>query len=219
MVTKMKTSMPGWQPEQMARRAAMDIPDGACVNLGIGLPEMIANYVPEGREVLYHSENGLLGMGPAPGPREEDPDLINAGKKPVTALPGAAFFHHADSFAMIRGGHIDLCVLGALQVAANGDLANWSTGDAERIPGVGGAMDLVSGARAVNVITRHCTKGGQPKLVEQCTYPLTGRAVVKRIYTDLAVIDVTVSGFRVVELAPGVDLDLLRQHTETYLVA
>ncbi|MDO8836216.1 MAG: 3-oxoacid CoA-transferase subunit B [Vicinamibacterales bacterium] len=203
----------GWRPDDMARRLAMDIPDGAYVNLGIGLPELVAQHVPRGREVVYHVENGLLGMGPAPAPGDEDPDLINAGKKPVTAIPGAAFFHHADSFVMIRGGHIDLCVLGAMQVAANGDLANWSTGEPDAIPAVGGAMDLVAGARAVYVLTQHTTKTGDPKILERCTYPLTGRRCVNRIYTDLAVIDVTGAGLVVIELAPGMTFADVQQRT------
>ncbi len=208
----------GWTREQMARRAAQDIPDGAYVNLGIGIPELIAQYVPEGREVIYHTENGLLGMGPAPAEGEHDPELINAGKKAVTAIPGAAFFHHADSFAMIRGGHLDICVLGAMQVSAQGDLANWSTGEKDAIPAVGGAMDLVAGVKKIYVITQHCTKTGEPKLVEQCTYPLTGKAVVSRIYSDLAVIDICEAGFRVVELAPGVGFDEVRRKTSGDLI-
>lgn len=197
----------------MAMRAALDIPNGAIVNLGIGIPEKVAQYVPAGREVIYHSENGLLGMGVAPPAGEEDPELINAGKKQVTAIPGAAYFHHADSFSMIRGGHIDICVLGAMQVSASGDLANWSTGAADAIPAVGGAMDLVAGAKTIYIITQHCTRNGEPKLVESCTYPLTGQAVISRIYTDLAVIEVTADGFKLVELAPGVDLDYVQQRT------
>jgi 3-oxoadipate CoA-transferase beta subunit len=203
----------GWSREEMAMRAALDIPDGAIVNLGIGIPEKVAQYVPEGREVIYHTENGLLGMGVAPPAGEEDPELINAGKKQVTAIPGAAYFHHADSFSMIRGGHIDICVLGAMQVSASGDLANWSTGAADAIPAVGGAMDLVAGVRTIYIITQHCTKHGEPKLVESCTYPLTGQAVIRRVYTDLAVIDVTAEGFKLVELAPGVDFDYVQQRT------
>jgi 3-oxoadipate CoA-transferase beta subunit len=192
----------GWTRDEMAQRAAQDIPDGAYVNLGIGIPEKVAQYVPEGREVIYHTENGLLGMGPAPADEHRDPELINAGKKQVTAVPGASYFHHADSFVMIRGGHIDICVLGAMQISDRGDLANWSTGEEGAIPAVGGAMDLVAGVKTIYVITQHCTKEGAPKLVEECTYPLTGKSVVKRIYTDLAVLDVCVEGFRVVELAP-----------------
>jgi 3-oxoadipate CoA-transferase beta subunit len=203
----------GWSRQQMAQRAALDIPDGAYVNLGIGIPEMVAQYVPEGREVIYHTENGLLGMGPTPPEGEEDPELINAGKKPVTTLPGAAFFHHADSFAMIRGQHIDVCVLGAMQVSEQGDLANWSTGEPDAIPAVGGAMDLVAGVKTIYVITQHCTRDGQSKLVDSCTYPLTGKAVVSRIYTDLAVIDVVAGGFKIVELAPGITLADVQQKT------
>lgn len=201
----------------MAQRTALDIPDGSYVNLGIGIPELVARYVPEGREVIYHTENGLLGMGPSPQD-EGDPELINAGKRRVTAVPGASFFHHADSFSMIRGGHIDVCVLGAMQVSAAGDLANWSTGEPDAIPAVGGAMDLVAGVGSIFVITQHCTKTGESKLVEHCTYPLTGRGVVKRIYTDLAVLSVGSDGFEVVDLAPGIDLDHLRRHTAAPLI-
>jgi 3-oxoadipate CoA-transferase beta subunit len=208
----------GWSRDEMAQRTALDIPDGAYVNLGIGIPEKVAQYVPAGREVIYHTENGLLGMGPAPGPDDIDPELINAGKKPVTAIPGAAFFHHADSFSMIRAGHIDICVLGAMQVSQTGDLANWSTGAPDAIPAVGGAMDLVAGVKTIYVITQHCTKAGEPKLVEACSYPLTGQAVVSRIYTDLAVIDVTPQGFAVVELAPGVDFDYVQERTGARLI-
>ncbi len=199
--------------EQMAQRLAQDIPNGSYVNLGIGIPELVAKFVPEDRTLVYHTENGLLGMGPSPAEGEGDPELINAGKRHVSAMPGAAFFHHADSFAMIRGGHIDLCVLGALQVAQNGDLANWSTGEPGAIPAVGGAMDLVAGVKSIYVITQHCTKHGDPKLVEACSYPLTGLGVVSRIYTDLAVIDVTPDGFRLVELSPGVDFETVQQRT------
>ena len=193
--------------EQIAERAAQDIADGSYVNLGIGMPELIAQFIPEGREIVLHTENGLLGMGPAPTPDAVDVELINAGKKPVTANPGASYFHHADSFAMVRGGHLDLCVLGAMEVAANGDLANWSTGRDDAIPAVGGAMDLVSGVRTVRVMTTHCTRDGTPKLVEKCSYPLTGAEVVSRIYTDLAVVDVTPDGFAMIETAPGVSFD------------
>ncbi len=208
----------GWTREQMAQRAALDIPNGAYVNLGIGIPELVAKYVPEGREVIYHTENGLLGMGPAPEPGLGDPELINAGKKQVTAVQGAAFFHHADSFVMIRGGHIDLCVLGAMQVAQNGDLANWSTGAPDAIPAVGGAMDLVAGVKTIHVITQHTTKTGATKLVESCTYPLTGPGVVDRIYTDLAVINVGPEGFHVEELAPGVTFQYVKERTGGNLV-
>lgn len=203
----------GWSREQMAARAAQDIPHGSYVNLGIGIPELVAQFVPAGRVFIYHTENGLLGMGPPPAPGEEDPELINAGKKPVTAVPGACFFHHADSFCMIRGGHIDVCVLGAMQVSAAGDLANWSTGEPGAIPAVGGAMDLVAGVDTIFVITQHVTKNGEPKIVSECTYPLTGRKVVSRIYTDLAVIDVTPEGLELLELAPGVTLEEVREKT------
>ena len=204
---------PGWSREEMAQRVALDIADGSYVNLGIGIPELIARYVPEGREFIYHTENGLLGMGPSPAEGGGEPELINAGKRRVTALPGASYFHHADSFAMIRGGHLDLCVLGALQVANNGDLANWSTGGPDAIPAVGGAMDLVAGVKAIYVVTQHCTKHGDPKLIEQCSFPLTGLGIVNRIYTDLAVIEVTPEGFQLVELAPGVEFDYVEQRT------
>ena len=202
-----------WTREQMAARAAQDIPDGSYVNLGIGMPELVAQFVPVGREFIYHTENGLLGMGPPPGPGEEDPDLINAGKKSVTAVPGAAYFDHTDSFTMIRGGHIDVCVLGAMQVSASGDLANWSTGAPGAIPAVGGAMDLVAGVKTIFVVTRHVTKTGEPKLIEACTYPLTGLKVVSRIFTDLAVIDVGPDGFVLRELAPGVTLEEVIEKT------
>ena len=207
----------GWTREQMAARAAMDIPDRSYVNLGIGIPELVTRFVPEGREFIYHTENGLLGMGPPPKPGEEDPELINAGKKHVTTTPGACFFHHADSFAMIRGGHIDVCVLGALQVSALGDLANWSTGEPGAIPAVGGAMDLVAGVETIFVITNHVTKNGDPKLVEECSYPLTAREVVSRIYTDLAVVEVTPAGFKLVELGPGVTFDDVRARTDAQM--
>lgn len=203
----------GWTREEMAQRLARDIANGSYVNLGIGIPELVARFVPEGHTFIYHTENGLLGMGPSPAEGEGDPELINAGKRHVTANPGAAYFHHADSFAMIRGGHLDLSVLGAMQVARNGDLANWSTGKPDAIPAVGGAMDLVAGVKQVFVLTQHCTKTGEPKLVESCTYPLTGQGVVDRIYTDLAVIDVTPEGFRVVELAPGIEFEHVEERT------
>ena len=208
----------GWSRDEMAQRAAQDIPNGAYVNLGIGIPERVARFVPEGREVIYHTENGLLGMGPAPEDGGE-PELINAGKRRISAVPGAAYFHHADSFSMIRGGHLDICVLGAMQVAENGDLANWSTGAPDAIPAVGGAMDLVAGVKTICVITQHVTKKGQPKLLERCTFPLTGVGVVSRVYTDLAVIDVSADGFRVVELAPGVDLGYVQERTGAKLLA
>ncbi|MCR9077052.1 MAG: 3-oxoacid CoA-transferase subunit B [bacterium] len=204
--------------EEMAQRLAQDIPNGSYVNLGIGIPELVARFVPEGRTLIYHTENGLLGMGPSPEEGKGDPELINAGKRHVTANPGAAFFHHADSFSMIRGGHIDLCVLGAMQVSQHGDLANWSTGAPDAIPAVGGAMDLCAGVKSVYVITQHTTKQGEPKLVERCTYPLTGVGVITRVYTDLAVIDVTPDGFRIAELSPGVDFDFVQQRTGAPLI-
>jgi len=204
--------------EQMAERVARDIPEGAYVNLGIGLPTKVANYLPPEREVFLHSENGLLGMGPAPAPGEEDEDLINAGKQPVTLLTGGAYFHHADSFGMMRGGHLDICVLGAFQVAANGDLANWHTGAPDAIPAVGGAMDLAIGAKEVFVMMEHQTKTGESKIVAECSYPLTGVACVSRIYTDLAVIDVTPEGLRVREMAPGLTLADLQAVTAAPLL-
>jgi 3-oxoadipate CoA-transferase, beta subunit len=203
----------GWSRDGIAERVAQDIENGSYVNLGIGIPELVAKYVPAGRTLVYHTENGLLGMGPSPAAGTGDPELINAGKRRVTMMPGAAFFDQATSFAMIRGGHLDLSVLGALQVAANGDLANWSTGADDAIPAVGGAMDLVAGVKRVFVMTTHVTKEGTPKLVERCTYPLTGRGVVTRVYSDLAVIDVTPKGFKLVELAPGVAFDFVQQRT------
>jgi 3-oxoadipate CoA-transferase, beta subunit len=195
--------------DQMAARVARDIPEGAYVNLGIGLPTLVANHLPHDRDIFLQSENGVLGMGPAPAAGAEDYDLINAGKQPVTILPGASFFHHADSFAMMRGGHLDFCVLGAFQVAANGDLANWHTGAPDAIPAVGGAMDLAIGAKQVFVMMEHLTKSGQSKIVERCTYPLTGVACVNRIYTDLAVIDVTPAGLVVLETVDGLSFDEL----------
>lgn len=209
----------GWGRNEMARLVALDIPDGAYVNLGIGIPELVAQFVPADREVIYHTENGLLGMGPQPAAGAEDLELINAGKKPVSAIPGAAYFHHGDSFAMIRGGHIDVCVLGAMQVSRRGDLANWSTGPNDAAPAVGGAMDLVAGVKTIYVITQHTTKEGEPKIVTDCTYPLTGKAVVDRIYTDLAVIDVTSDGLVVRDLAPGVSLEYVQERTGATLIA
>ena len=199
--------------DEIARRVGKDIPDGAYVNLGIGLPTLAANYVPPDREVIYHSENGILGLGPSPKKGEEDLDIINAGKQNVTLLPGASIFHHTDAFAMIRGGHIDLALLGAMQVAANGDLANWSTGDEKFPPAVGGAMDLGAGAASVWALMEHTTKDGQPKILEHCTYPLTAAGVVDRIYTNLAVIDVTPDGLMVREMAPGLKFNELQDKT------
>jgi 3-oxoadipate CoA-transferase beta subunit len=204
--------------EQMAARVAQDIPEGAYVNLGIGLPTKVANYLPSEREVFLHSENGVLGMGPAPAPGEEDDDLINAGKQPVTLLTGGSYFHHADSFAMMRGGHLDICVLGAFQVSAGGDLANWHTGAPDAIPAVGGAMDLAIGAKQVFVMMEHQTKTGESKIVPQCTYPLTGIGCVNRIYTDLAVMDVVAGGLRVVEMAEGLTRNQLQEVTGTTLL-
>jgi len=209
----------GWSISEMAQKVAMDIHDGAYVNLGIGIPEMVADYIPEGREVIYHTENGLLGMGKVAEKGAEDFELVNAGKKYITAIPGAAYFHHADSFAMIRGGHIDICVLGAYQVSEEGDIANWSTGDPNDVPAVGGAMDLVAGVKTIFVITQHCTKSGESKIVKQCTYPLTGKAVVSRIFTNYAILDVTENGLFVKELAPGVTFEFLQKNTEAKLIS
>jgi len=207
-----------WTREQMAQRVARDIPDGAVVNLGIGLPTLVANHLPSDREVVLHSENGVVGMGPAPAPGEEDFDLINAGKQPVTLRPGGCFFHHADSFAMMRGGHLDVCVLGAFQVSAGGDLANWHTGAPDTIPAVGGAMDLAIGAKKTYVMMEHTTKSGESKIVPACTYPLTGIGCVSRIYTDLAVIDVTREGLKVIDKVDGLSLDELRRVTAVPLI-
>lgn len=207
----------GWSRTEMAQNVAMDIPDASYVNLGIGMPEMVADFVPEGRELIYQTENGLLGMGPVPEPGKEIPELINAGKKPVTTIPGACFFHHADSFTMIRGGHIDVCVLGAMQISKDGDLANWSTGATNAIPAVGGAMDLVAGVKRILVITNHNTKDGQPKILNECSYPLTGKGVVETIYTDLAIIDVKENGLYVRELGPNVSFEYLQERTEAPL--
>ena len=198
----------------LARRAAQDIPEGWYVNLGIGLPTAIADYVPEDREVIFHSENGVLGMGPAPLPGEEQPWLINAGKKLITLRKGGSFFSHSDSFAMIRGGHLDLCVLGALEVADNGDIANWSKSANDTAPAVGGAMDLAVGSKRVWVLMEHTTKDGRSKLVRQCSYPLTAYGAVKRVYTNLAVLDITQRGFELVELQPGVSFDDLQARTD-----
>jgi 3-oxoadipate CoA-transferase beta subunit len=206
-------------PDQIAARVAQDIPEGAYVNLGIGMPTLIANYLPKDREVILHSENGILGMGPAPPPGKEDPDLINAGKEPVTLLPGGAYFHHADSFAMMRGGHLDICVLGAYQVSASGDLANWHSGAADAIPAVGGAMDLAIGAKQVFVMMDLLTKKGQSKLVSRCTYPLTGIACVTRVYSDVAIFDITPQGPRVVEMVAGMTIEELQRMTGIPLLA
>ncbi len=197
---------------QIAWRAAQDIQDGAYVNLGIGFPEMVARFQPQGREVIFHTENGVLGFGDAPAPGEEDWDLINAGKKAITLKPGASFFHHADSFAMVRGGHLDVAILGALQVAQNGDLANWRVGS-KGVPAVGGAMDLVHGAKRVAVVADHVTKDGKPKLVESCTFPLTGVGCISRIYTSLAVVDIENGHFALREKLPEISMDELQSLT------
>ena len=197
--------------DELAARVAMDIPEGAIVNLGIGQPTLVANHMPATLEILLHSENGILGMGPAPTAGQEDYDLINAGKQPVTLLPGGAFFHHADSFAMMRGGHLDICVLGAFQVSATGDLANWHTGEPGAIPAVGGAMDLAIGAKQTWVMMDLLTKQGQSKLVSQCSYPLTGIACVKRVYTDLATLACTANGLLVIDMVPGLTLEALSE--------
>ena len=191
--------------DQLAARVARDIDEGAYVNLGIGMPTLVANHIPASREVLLHSENGILGMGPAPAPGAEDYDLINAGKQPVTLLKGGAFFHHADSFAMMRGGHLDICVLGAFQVSATGDLANWHTGEKDAIPAVGGAMDLAIGAKQTWVMMDLLTKSGLSKVVAACSYPLTGIACVKRIYSDLATLQCSPEGLRLIDMVEGLE--------------
>lgn len=210
-----------WTPlnrKAMAARVADDIPEGWYVNLGIGMPTMIADYVPDEREVVIHSENGIVGMGPAPTPEQDDPWLINAGKQRVTLRKGGAYVHQADSFAIIRGGHLDLCVLGAFEVAENGDIANWSTGGSDMAPAVGGAMDLSAGAKRIWVVMEHTTKDGRPRLVRRCGYPLTAPGVVKRIYTNLAVIDVTPEGFKLVEMIPGLSREELQARTDAPLI-
>ena len=203
--------------DEIAQRVARDIPEGAYVNLGIGLPTMVGNHLDRSKEIFLQSENGLLGMGPAPAPGHEDEDLINAGKQPVTLLTGGAYFHHADSFALMRGGHLDICVLGAFQVSEGGDLANWHTGAPDAIPAVGGAMDLALGAKKVFVMMEHQTKSGESKIVPVCTYPLTGVGCVSRIYTDLATIDVTPEGLLVIDMIEGLTLDALQQMTGVQL--
>lgn len=212
-----QNTLPSWSRDEIAARVAQDIPDGAVVNLGIGLPTKVANHLPSDREVILHSENGVIGMGPAPAEGEEDYDLINAGKQPVTLLPGGCFFHHADSFGMMRGGHLDVCVLGAFQVSATGDLANWSTGAPDAIPAVGGAMDLAIGAKKTYVMTEMRTKKGEPKLVEKCSYPLTGIGCVSRIYTDVAVIDLGADGAKVIDIIDGMTFEQLQTLTDVKL--
>ncbi len=199
--------------DELARLVARDIHDGAYVNLGIGMPTLVANHIPAGREVILHSENGILGMGPAPAPAHEDFDLINAGKQPVTLLPGGAYFHHADSFAMMRGGHLDICVLGAFQVSATGDLANWSTGEVGAIPAVGGAMDLAVGAKQTWVMMDLLTKTGESKVVRECSYPLTGIGCVKRIYSDLATFECAQDGLRLIDKVKGLEIADLEELT------
>ena len=203
--------------DEIASRVARDIPEGSYVNLGIGLPTLVANHLDPSREVFLHSENGILGMGPAPAKGEEDEDLINAGKQPVTLLTGGAYFHHADSFSMMRGGHLDICVLGAFQVSRQGDLANWHTGAPDAIPAVGGAMDLAVGAKRLWVAMEHNTKGGGTRLRRVCSYPLTAKGVVRRVYTDLAVMDVTPDGFLVIDMVDGLTRDELQARTEATL--
>lgn len=210
----MELNAKGWDINFVAKKIANDIPDGSYVNLGIGIPELVANHIPADKEIIFHTENGLLGMGPAPEPSKADPELINAGKKCVTAIPGACFFHHADSFTMIRGGHIDYCVLGAFQVSQEGDLANWSTGEPNAVPAVGGAMDLVAGVKNIFVITQHLTKTGQSKIVKQCTYPLTGKNVVNKIYTNYAVMEIIDKKIYVLETAPDVSPEFLKRVTD-----
>jgi 3-oxoadipate CoA-transferase beta subunit len=199
---------------QIAWRAAQDVADGSYVNLGIGLPTIVADFIPPDREIVFHSENGILGMGPAPGPGEADPDLINAGKQLTTLLPGGAYFHHNDAFLMIRGGHLDLALLGGFEVSAEGDLANWTTDNPDFPPGVGGAMDLAVGAREVRVLMEHTTRDGKPRLRRACSYPLTASRIVRRVYTNLAVIDVTPDGLVIREMVAGLDLADLQELTE-----
>src|SRR5437899_3047052 len=202
-----------WQPhgrDELAMRVAPDIPEGWSVNLGIGIPTLVANYVPPQREVVFHSENGILGMGPAPTPETLNPWLVNASRQHVTLRPGASLMNHADSFALVRGGHLDLCVLGAFQVAENGDIANWARSDDETAPAIGGAMDLAAGARRIWAVMEHVTRAGEARLLRRCTYPLTAAACVKRLYTDLAALDVTPRGCAVVDRAPGPSLEALQ---------
>jgi 3-oxoadipate CoA-transferase beta subunit len=205
--------------KQLAWRAAREIPDGSYVNLGIGIPTQCADHLPEDREIVLHSENGILGFGPRPPEGEEDPDLVNAGKQPITMSPGGSYFLHSEAFAMIRGGHIDIAMLGAFQVSGSGDLANWTTDNPTFPPGVGGAMDLAAGAKQVWVMTDHVTRKGEPKIVNKCSYPLTSAGCVKRVFTDLAVIDVTEAGLVVREMVPGMTLEALQELTEPTLTA
>jgi 3-oxoadipate CoA-transferase, beta subunit len=209
-----------WQPlgrDELAMRVAQDIPEGWSVNLGIGIPTLVANYVPPQREVIFHSENGILGMGPAPTPETLNPWLVNASRQHVTLRPGASLMNHADSFALVRGGHLDLCVLGAFQVAENGDIANWARSDDETAPAIGGAMDLAAGARRIWAVMEHVTRSGEKRLLRRCTYPLTAKGVTSRVYTDLAVIDVTPRGFVVLDTVPGLGFEELQQRTDAPL--
>ena len=207
----------GWTKDEIAKKIANEFPHGSYVNLGIGMPELVSKFVDESKEIIYHSENGLLGMGPPANENELDYELINAGKKPVTILPGGSYCHHADSFSMIRGGHIDYCVLGAMEVSESGDLANWTTG--KGIPAVGGAMDLVVGAKNVFVMSQHTTKDGSPKFLKNCSLPLTGKSVVTRVYSNLAVLDVTPEGFKLKEMCEQIDFDLLQKVTEAKIIS
>ncbi len=202
---------------EMAARLACDIPEGWYVNLGLGLPTLVPDHIPSGREVVFHSENGVLGMGPVPSKDKVDTWLVNATKQNITLVAGASLFHHADSFGMIRGGHLDLCVLGAYEVAENGDIANWATSENDAVPAVGGAMDLSAGSKRLWVLMEHTTKDGQPRIVNRCSYPLTASGVVKRVYTNLAVLDVTSGGFEVLDMAPGLTFEELQSRTEAKL--
>jgi 3-oxoadipate CoA-transferase beta subunit len=209
-----------WQPlgrDELAARLAQDIPEGWSVNLGIGIPTLVGNYVPPEREVIFHSENGILGMGPAPAPENVNRWLINASSQYVTLRPGASYMSHSDSFALVRGGHLDLCVLGAFQVAENGDLANWARSEDDNAPAIGGAMDLAAGAKRIWIVMEHTTRNGEPRLLRRCTYPLTAAGCVKRVYTELAVIDVTEKGFVVIDMVPGMTLEALQERTEAPL--
>ena len=209
-----------WQPlgrDELAMRVAQDIPEGWSVNLGIGIPTLVANYVPPQREVVFHSENGILGMGPAPTPESLNPWLVNASRQHVTLRPGASLMNHADSFALVRGGHLDLCVLGAFQVAENGDIANWARSDDETAPAIGGAMDLAAGARQIWAVMEHVARSGEKRLLRRCTYPLTAKGVTRRVYTDLAVIDVTPRGFVVIDTVPGLSFEELQERTDAPL--
>ena len=207
----------GWTKDEIAKKIANEFPHGSYVNLGIGMPELVSKFVDESKEIIYHSENGLLGMGPPANENELDFELINAGKKPVTILPGGSYCHHADSFSMIRGGHIDYCVLGAMEVSEGGDRANWTTG--KGIPAVGGAMDLVVGAKNVFVMSQHTTKDGSPKFLKNCSLPLTGKSVVTRVYSNLAILDVTPEGFKLKEMSEKIDFDLLQKVTEAKIIS